>query len=78
MANWCSTDYQIVGKQQNVEKLFREMQKVLGTDRNDKKDAMSFVPDPSWLGYIVSDILGIDPEKECVPCRGSVSYIDEK
>ena len=77
MPNWCSTDYQIVGKQQNVENLFKELQKVLSTDRSDKKRD-SFLPDTSWIGYVASDILDIDSEKECVPCRGSISYMDEK
>ena len=77
MPNWCSTDYQIIGKQQNVENLFKGLQKVLSTNRGDKKKD-SFLPDASWLGYVVSDILGIDHEKECVPCRGSISYIDEE
>lgn len=71
MPNWCSTNYQIVGKQQNVEKLFKELKKVLSKDN-------LVLPDPSWLGYIVSDILGIDSEKECIPCRGSISYMDEE
>lgn len=36
------------------------------------------MPNASWLKYVASDILGIDPEKECVPCRGSISYMDEE
>ncbi len=35
------------------------------------------MPDAS-CGYVASDILDIDPEKECVPCRGSISYMDEE
>lgn len=77
MPNWCSTNYQIIGKQQNVENLFERLQIVLSTDRSDKQKD-SFLPDPWWLGYVVSDILGIDPEKEGVPCRGSISYMDEE
>lgn len=38
MPNWCSTDYQIVGKQQNVENLFKGLQQVLSTDRSDKRE----------------------------------------
>ena len=78
MPNWCSTSYQIVGKQQNVDKLFKELQKVLRTDRSDEKDNTSFLPDSSWLGYVVSDILGIDHEKECIPCRGNIDYMEEQ
>lgn len=79
MPNWCSSSYVSIGNQQNVENLFNEFKKVLEADRNEFVDEKySFLPNPSWLGYLVSDLLGIDPESEEVKCRGTITSVDDE
>ena len=60
MPNWCSTDYQIVGKRTEVQNLYNKFKKVIATDRSYEKDGTTFLPNSSWLGYVVKDILDID------------------
>lgn len=72
MPNWCSTDYQIVGKRTEVQNLYNKFKKVIATDRIYEKDGTTFLPNSSWLGYVVKDILEIDPETEVIPCRGTI------
>jgi hypothetical protein len=73
MPNWCSTDYQIVGKRTEVQNLYNKFKQVIATDRSYEKDGTTFLPNSSWLGYVVQDILEIDPETEVIPCRAVVS-----
>lgn len=78
MPNWCSTDYQIVGNRTEVHKLYNKFKQVIATDRSYEKDGTTFLPNSSWLGYVVKDILGIDPETEKIPCRGTIEWLQEE
>jgi hypothetical protein len=77
MPNWCSTDYQIVGNKNEVENLYNKFKQVVATDRSYEKDGTTFLPNSSWLGYVVKDILGINPELEIIPCRGTIEWLEE-
>ena len=78
MPNWCSTDYQIVGIRTEVQNLYNKFKKVIATDRSYEKDGTTFLPNSSWLGYVVKDILEIDPETEVIPCRGTIEWLQEE
>ena len=78
MPNWCSTDYQIVGIRTEVQNLYNKFKKVIATDRSYEKDGTIFLPNSSWLGYVVKDILEIDPETEVIPCRGTIEWLQEE
>lgn len=75
MPNWCSTDYQIEGKEENVNKLFNDMKRVLSIDRKSENDGQSFTVNANWLGYIVEELL--HKSYEDIPCRGVITDIAE-
>lgn len=77
MPNWNSTQYRILGERNQVENIFNKFQQVLHTDRRAEKDHSTFLPDPTWLGYVAQGLLDIDPETEKIPCRGEISWIDD-
>ena len=78
MPNWCSTDYQIVGNRTEVQNLYNKFKQVVTTDRSYEKDSTTFLPNSSWLGYVVKDILEIDPKTESIPCRGHIVWLEEE
>lgn len=78
MPNWASTDYQIVGNRTEVQNLYNKFKQVVTTDRSHEKDGTTFLPNSSWLGYVVKDILGIDPATEEIPCRGKIEWLQEE
>lgn len=75
MPNWCSTDYQIEGNKQNVDKLFNDLKRVLSIDRKSENDGQSFTVNANWLGYIVEELL--HKNYEDIPCRGVITDIAE-
>ena len=66
MANICSTSYVFVGSDDKVKELRSCLKKLKDTERT--------VPpiDPTWIGYIVQDILG--KKWEDVYCRGEWDF----
>lgn len=78
MANSCSTDYQVVGLQLNVENFYNKLRSVLSTDRSYQQNNQTFKENASWLGYVVSDILDVNPENESISCRGTIVWLDEQ
>lgn len=73
MPNWCTTDYVCVGKVDNVSALLDEFERIYTTDR---KEQNSDLPSRrSWLGYVGSDLLGLDPSKREVHRDGYLSCL---
>lgn len=78
MSNTCSTSYVLEGSKSSIEALHNQFKKVLATDRSEFSEHRgTYLPDKSWLGYVVKDILGLDPDKDNVCCRGSICYLDD-
>lgn len=79
MSNLCSTSYVIEGSRNSIESLHNQFKAVLNTDRSKFNDQRgTYLPQSSWLGYIVSDVLGLDPDKDNVCCRGSICSMDDE
>ena len=74
MPNWCSTDYQIVGNRTEVQNLYNKFKQLIAIDRSDEKDGTIFC----WLGYVVKDILEMDPTTEQILCRGTIEWLQEE
>lgn len=79
MSNLCMTSYVIEGSKSSIEALHNQFRKVLATDRSEFADRRgTYLPQSSWLGYVVKDILLLEPDKDNVCCRGSICYLDDK
>ena len=52
MPNWCSTDYQIVGKRTEVQNLYNKFKKVIATDRSYEKVVLPFCQIQVGLGTL--------------------------
>ncbi|EOA58447.1 hypothetical protein HMPREF1214_02019 [Bacteroides sp. HPS0048] len=79
MSNTASTSYILEGSKSSIEALHNQFTKILATDRSEHSDQRgTYLPDSSWLGYIVKDVLGLDPDKDNVCCRGSIDFIDDE
>ena len=79
MSNTCSTSYILEGSKSSIEALHNQFKKVLAIDRSDYSDQRgTYSPNSMWLVYIVKDVLGLDPDKDNVCCRGSIDFIDDE
>ena len=79
MSNLCMTSYVIEGSKSSIKALHNQFRKVLATDRSEFADQRgTYLPQSSWLGYVVKDILLLEPDKDNVCCRGSICYLDDK
>ena len=79
MSNLCMTSYVIEGSKSSIKALHNQFRKVLATDRSEFADRRgTYLPQSSWLGYVVKDILLLEPDKDNVCCRGSICYLDDK
>ena len=73
MSNLCMTSYVIEGSKSSIKALHNQFRKVLATDRSEFADQRgTYLPQSSWLGYVVKDILLLEPDKDNVCCRGSI------
>ncbi|NCC11620.1 MAG: hypothetical protein EOM31_14220, partial [Bacteroidia bacterium] len=73
------TSYVIEGSKSSIKALHNQFRKVLATDRSEFADQRgTYLPQSSWLGYVVKDILLLEPDKDNVCCRGSICYLDDK
>lgn len=72
MPNWCSVSVSISGKKENVERMFREITALQQVKRTKSNVPYGFLSDtPDWLGYVVKDIFGLEPDSDDAPyCRG--------
>jgi len=66
MANWCNTDYRVLGNRDDIEKLYGILERLEG--KNEPGTFRHF--GSLWLGNIIKE-LGGDPGK--VYCRGQVT-----
>lgn len=77
MANSCISEYKLYGNKGKINSLFSKFQQVFHADRSKYADQKgTYLPLP-WLGYVVKEILELDPEKDNVYCRGEITYLDE-
>lgn len=78
MSNTCSTSYVLEGSKSSIEVLHNQFKKVLATDRSEFSEHRgTYLPDSSWLGYVVQDILQLEYDKDNVCCRGTICYLDD-
>ena len=78
MANACISEYKLYGNKGMINQLFSKFEKIFHADRSEHADRKgTYLPMP-WLGYVVKEILELDPERDDIYCRGIISYIDEK
>lgn len=79
MPNWCSVSVSVSGPTENVQRMFDELT-ALQSVKREKQDVSvaTLSGDADWLGHVVRDIFGIEPDSPYSPqCRGYFVYLRE-
>jgi len=71
MPNWCATSYVFTGPEDQIKSLHSSIKQLLEEPSIKKTDFGN-----GWLGNLLYKH-DIDPDKEDIYCRGSISYLDE-
>lgn len=69
MANTCFSEYIFAGEPRKIATLHNDIKRVLDTPREDK-GSDTYVSEPNWLGWLVTDLL--HKKWREVYCRGSI------
>ncbi len=69
MANWCDTNYVVVGEEKEVLEFHKTIKGIINGPERQRSDFGS-----EWLGNVL-DYFGYDWKE--IPCRGYISHLDE-
>ena len=74
MANACISEYKLYGNKGMINQLFSKFEKIFHADRSEHADRKgTYLPMP-WLGYVVKEILELDPERDDIYCDDDTAF----